>query len=104
MAPVMWQVRTAEQLSDQFYCFLILATLLQQIHSLTETTGENSEAREPAEEAGEAYHMAKGRLQKKKRDYVGKIPKLGGGGSDPNPLVDVYLPSYFWHAKMILRC
>ena len=40
---------------------------------------------------------------RKKRDYVGKIPKLGGG-SDPNPLVDVYLPSYFWHAKMILRC
>ena len=36
----------------------------------------------------------------KKRDYVGKIPKLGGGGSDPNPLLDVYLPSYFWHAKM----
>ena len=27
----------------------------------------------------------------KKRDYVGKIPKLGGGGSDPNPLLDVYL-------------
>ena len=27
-----------------------------------------------------------------------------GGGSDPNPLLDVYLPSYFWHAKMILRC
>ena len=24
--------------------------------------------------------------------------------SDPNPLFDVYLPSYFWHAKMILRC
>ena len=22
------------------------------------------------------------------------------GGSDPNPLLDVYLPSYFWHAKM----
>ena len=28
---------------------------------------------------------------RKKRDYVGKIPKLGGGGSDPNPLLDVYL-------------
>ena len=27
---------------------------------------------------------------RKKRDYVGKIPKLGGG-SDPNPLLDVYL-------------
>ena len=27
----------------------------------------------------------------KKRDYVGKIPKLGGRGSDPNPLLDVYL-------------
>ena len=40
---------------------------------------------------------------REKRDYVEKIPKLGGG-SDPNPLVDVYLPSYFWHAKMILRC
>ena len=37
---------------------------------------------------------------RKKRDYVGKIPKLGGGGSDPNPLLDVYLPSYFWPAKM----
>ena len=24
----------------------------------------------------------------------------GRGGSDPNPLLDVYLPSYFWHAKM----
>ena len=32
---------------------------------------------------------------RKKRGYVGKIPKLGGGGSDPNPLLDVYLPSYF---------
>ena len=38
---------------------------------------------------------------RKKRDYVGKIPKLGGGRSDPNPLVDVYLPR---HAKMIRRC
>ena len=35
---------------------------------------------------------------RKKQDYVGKISKLGGG-SDPNPLVDVYLPSYFGHAK-----
>ena len=42
-------------------------------------------------------------VREKKRDYVGKIPKLRGG-SDPNPLLDVYLPSYFWHAKMILRC
>ena len=40
---------------------------------------------------------------RKKRDYVGKIPKMGGG-ADPNPLLDVDLPSYFWHAKMILRC
>ena len=33
-----------------------------------------------------------GSLSEKKRDYVGKIPKLGGeGGSDPNPLLDVYL-------------
>mgnify|MGYP001265966581 CR=1 FL=1 len=55
VAPVMWQVGTAEQMSDEFYCFLILARLLQQVHSLAETTGENSEAREPAEEAGEAY-------------------------------------------------
>ena len=30
-----------------------------------------------------------GMLSEKKRDYVGKIPKLGGG-SDPNPLLDVY--------------
>ena len=29
----------------------------------------------------------------------GKFPNWGGG-SDPNPLLDVYLPSYFWHAKM----
>ena len=29
-----------------------------------------------------------------------KFPNWGGGGSDPNPLLDVYLPSYFWHAKM----
>ena len=37
---------------------------------------------------------------RKKRDYVGKIPKRGeGGGADPNPLLDVDLPSYFWHAK-----
>ena len=43
------------------------------------------------------------RTQNEKRDYVGKIPKLGGG-SRPNPLLDVYLPSYFWHAKIILRC
>ena len=28
-----------------------------------------------------------------------KFPNWGGG-SDPNPLLDVYLPSYFWHAKM----
>ena len=46
----------------------------------------------------------KERAQREKRDYVGKFPKLGGGGSDPKPLLDVYLPSYFWHAKMILRC
>ena len=48
-----------------------------------------------------------GSLSEKERDYVGKIPKGGGGGgrgSDPNPLLDVYLPNYFWHAKMILRC
>ena len=32
-----------------------------------------------------------------------KFPNWGGG-SDPNPLLDVYVPSYFWHAKMILRC
>ena len=38
---------------------------------------------------------------RKKRGYVGKIPKLGGG-SDPHPLLDVYIPIYFWHAKMIL--
>ena len=43
----------------------------------------------------------KGRSRKEKRDYVGKVPKQGGGRSDPNPLLDVYLPSYFWHAKMI---
>ena len=30
-------------------------------------------------------------VREKKRDYVGKIPKLRGG-SDPNPLLDVYLP------------
>ena len=41
-------------------------------------------------------------VREKKRDYVGKIPKLRGG-SDPNPLLDVYLSSYFWHAKMILK-
>ena len=32
-----------------------------------------------------------------------KFPNWGGG-YDPNPLLDVYIPSYFWHAKMILRC
>ena len=26
--------------------------------------------------------------------------KFPNWGSDPNPLLDVYLPSYFWHAKM----
>ena len=44
-----------------------------------------------------------GTRSEKKRDYAGKIPKLGWG-SDPNPLLDVYFPSYFWPAKMILRC
>ena len=40
---------------------------------------------------------------RKKTGLCGENSKLGGG-SDPNPLVDVYLPSYFGHAKMILRC
>ena len=31
-----------------------------------------------------------GALSEKKRDYVGKISKLGGG-ADPNPLLDVYI-------------
>ena len=31
-----------------------------------------------------------------KRIMWEKFPKKKGG-SDPNPLLDVYLPSYFWH-------
>ena len=31
-----------------------------------------------------------------------KFPNRGGS-SRPNPLLDVSLPSYFWHAKIILR-
>ena len=27
---------------------------------------------------------------RKERDYMGKVPKLRGGGSDPYPLLDVY--------------
>ena len=46
---------------------------------------------------GEA--LGKEDSQREKRDYVGKVPKLGGGGSDPNPLLDVYLPSYFGMPK-----
>ena len=46
---------------------------------------------------------AKGRGQKKNGIMWEKFPNWGGV-SDPNPLLDVYLPSYFWHAKMILRC
>ena len=34
---------------------------------------------------------------RKKRDYVGKIPKLGGG-SEPNPLLDVYI----YHPKIVI--
>ena len=41
---------------------------------------------------------------RKKTGFCGRNSQTGGGGSDPNPLLDVYLPSYFWHAKMILRC
>ena len=48
------------------------------------------------------YMAKKGRGQKKNGIMWGKFPNWGG--SDPNPLFDVYLPSYFWHAKMILRC
>ena len=35
---------------------------------------------------------------RKKTGLCGKNFQTGGGGSDPNPLVDVYLPSYFGHA------
>ena len=45
----------------------------------------------------------KGDNQREKQDYVEKIPKQEGG-SRPNPLLDVYLANYFWHAKIILRC
>ena len=38
---------------------------------------------------------------RKKRDYVGKIPKLGGGRSDPNPLLDVYLPNCVTRAPLL---
>ena len=47
--------------------------------------------------------LGKGRSQKKNGIMWEKFPNWGDG-SDPNPLLDVYLPSYFWHAKMILRC
>ena len=40
----------------------------------------------------------KGRCQKK--TGLCRENSQTGGGSDPNPLLDVYLPSYFWHAKM----
>ena len=44
-------------------------------------------------------------VRKKKNGIMwGKFPNWGEGGSDPNPVLDVYLPSYFWHTKMILRC
>ena len=49
------------------------------------------------------YETVRDVVRKKNGIMWGKFPK-GGEGSDPNPLVDVYLPSYFWHAKMILRC
>ena len=38
--------------------------------------------------------ILKERSQREKQDYVGKVPKQEGG-SDPNPLLDVYLPSNF---------
>ena len=31
-----------------------------------------------------------------------KFPNWGGG-SDPNPLLDVDLPSYFWHDSEVLK-
>ena len=43
-----------------------------------------------------------GTLSEKNGIMWEKIPngEGGEGGSDPNPLLDVFLPSYFWHAKM----
>ena len=42
-----------------------------------------------------------GSLSEKNGILWEKFPNWGGeGGSDPNPLLDVYLPNYFWHAKM----
>ena len=41
--------------------------------------------------------------QKKKREFLGIFPK-GGGGVFSNPKTFVNLPSYFWYAKIILRC
>ena len=40
-----------------------------------------------------------GSPSEKKTELCGKHSQ-----TDPNPLLDVYLPSYFWHAEMILRC
>ena len=52
--------------------------------------------------SGNALFVGLGSLSKKNGIMWEKFPNWGGG-SDPNPLLDVYLPSNFWHAKMILR-
>ena len=39
----------------------------------------------------------------KKRDFLGIFPK-GGGGVFSNPKTFVNLTSFFWYAKIILRC
>ena len=46
------------------------------------------------------FHCPSCKERGQKKTGLLKIPKQGGGGSDPNPLLGVYLPSYFWHAKM----
>ena len=53
---------------------------------------------------GKGRYLANIIRDQKKTGLCGKNSQTEGGGSDPNPLLDVYLPSYFWHAKMILRC
>ena len=49
-------------------------------------------------------HMAVRNVLREKNGIMWEKFPNWGGGYDPNPLLDVYIPSYFWHAKMILRC
>ena len=47
--------------------------------------------------------LLRGLVKKKKRHFLGICPNIGGGVR-PNPKTFANPPSYFWHAKFILRC